>query len=511
MSLETVSNYLWGHKARIYYLFIAASILLFTLLGSKELWTQEHRWADIVMGMFHRHDFLHPYLGETRYYDKPLLSYWFIALTASCIGHLSTWALRIPSVLAGLLALFSIYRLGIQIKDKQLGFLAAWLLLTTFYFVFWARTSSADMLNLAGALCAIAWYFEKRHHATFVDYMVFFIILALTSLCKGLVGAVVPLIAVLVDIYLQKSWQKHLRLILLLAIVPALVLYLLPFWASSYFGGDRYGENGLYLVYRENFLRYFEPFDHKGPIYTYFIYLPIYLFPSVIFFVPALWGIKNRWKTMTSESQWVVLTLLCLFLFFTLSGSRRSYYVLSIVPFATLLIADWLLSDPIKNKKPLAWSSSLVVTTYCLLLIVIDVLPAWYYAHFGVERFAADLKKEATKTKPWKDWQVVMLDGHTKLNFYLELPPNVKYYDIKAERDKINEAIVTKCWPILNNKPEHTIFITRKLYQPLLMKFFANYRLLELPSPHLPFSAAAEKNAPIAFFPIEETTGLTRR
>ena len=78
------------------------------MLGAREIWTQEHRWADIVSGMFYRHDFLHPYLGETRYYDKPLLSYWLIAIIAAITGDLSTWALRIPSALAGLLAIWSI-------------------------------------------------------------------------------------------------------------------------------------------------------------------------------------------------------------------------------------------------------------------------------------------------------------------------------------------------------------------------------------------------------------------
>ena len=139
--------------------------MLFTLLGGREIWTQEHRWADIVSGMFYRHDFLHPYLGQNDYYDKPLL-----VLLVDCryllklIGELTTWTLRLPSALAGFLAIWSIYRLGTKLKDKQLGLLSGWLLLTTFYFIFWARTSSADMLNLAGPFCC-CWYFEKRDHA----------------------------------------------------------------------------------------------------------------------------------------------------------------------------------------------------------------------------------------------------------------------------------------------------------------------------------------------------------
>ena len=161
MNLSTIADFLWGDKAKLRYLLIGGALLLFLLLGAREIWTQEHRWADIVMAMFGRHDFFHPFLDGQSYYDKPLLSYWLIAFASQVLGGLTTWALRIPSALAGLVALWSIYRIGTQLKDKKLGMLSGWLLLTTFYFVFWARTSSADMLNLAGILLAIAWYFEK--------------------------------------------------------------------------------------------------------------------------------------------------------------------------------------------------------------------------------------------------------------------------------------------------------------------------------------------------------------
>src|SRR3990167_5838104 len=333
----SLADYLFGNKARFGYLLIGAILLLFTFLGAKDIWTQEHRWADIVFGMFYRNDFLHPYLGETKYYDKPLLSYWLIALIAQLTGALTTWTLRLPSALAGLLAIWSIYRLGAQTKDKELGLLAGWLLLTTFYFVFWARVSSADMLNLAGSLLAVSWYADHREKTNFYVYATFFLILAITSLCKGLGGAIIPLIAVCIDLILRNKWTIHLRLSFFLALFFGVVIYLIPFLASSYWGQE-YGQNGLYLVYRENILRYFQPFDHQGPLYTYFIYLPIYLMPWVIFFIPALLSLHSRWNTMRTDSKWIVWTLLVLFLFFTMSGSRRSYYILPIVPFAILFI-----------------------------------------------------------------------------------------------------------------------------------------------------------------------------
>jgi 4-amino-4-deoxy-L-arabinose transferase-like glycosyltransferase len=502
MTFSKVADNLWGSRARFSYLLIASIILLFTLLDARDIWTQEHRWADIVSGMFYRHDFLHPYLEGNNYYDKPLLSYWFIAFIASLRGQLTVWALRLPSALAGLLAIWSVYRLGSILKNKSLGLLSGWLLITTFYFVFWARTSSADMLNLAGSLFAVTWYFEKREKSNFFDYFVFFLIIAVTSLCKGLVGAIVPLLAVAIDMILQKSLKRHLRLPMLLGLVPALFIYFLPFWASSHYGAEAYGESGLYLVYRENILRYFQPFDHQGPVYTYLLYLPIYLLPWAIFFIPALTSLPSRWSKLSSSSQWLSWTLAILFLFFTVSGSRRSYYILPMVPFAILFTADWLLSG-VATSKSLLGLAAMVILIFILLLTTLDILPAWYYSQVGARQFAVALKKEAIKVKPWNTWNVVMLNAESKVSFYLNLPPAIHNYPIKGSNDKQSVASLVKSWPIIKNKPSNTIFITRRLYVPLLQSYFSGYRLVELsPSSFLPFGKKQDVDIPIAFIPL---------
>ena len=505
MNLSTIADFLWGDKAKLRYLLIGGALLLFLLLGAREIWTQEHRWADIVMAMFGRHDFFHPFLDGQSYYDKPLLSYWLIAFASQVLGGLTTWALRIPSALAGLVALWSIYRIGTQLKDKKLGMLSGWLLLTTFYFVFWARTSSADMLNLAGILLAIAWYFEKRNQTTTFDYAVFFMIVAITSLCKGLVGAVIPLLAVFIDMCLQGSLRAHLRLPLLIATLPAIIVYLLPFWLSSHIGGTSYSEDGLYLVYRENILRYFHPFDHKDPIYTYFIYLPIYLLPGAFFFfLPALASVFTRFRRMGLESKWIVLTLTIVFLFFTLSGSRRSYYVIPVVPFAILFTADWILSDKSTLAKRRLWAAFMIIASFFILLVTIDLLPEWYYSQYGSVQFTEKVKTIARKEKPWYEWRIVMLDAESKLNFYLQHAASIEKYDLDESIATGRRNTLQKSNPFLADKTSNTIYVTRKSHLGLLQPLFTGYRIEEAPTFRLPrFLQQNEDNTPIAFIPIK--------
>jgi 4-amino-4-deoxy-L-arabinose transferase-like glycosyltransferase len=503
MKLSATAELLWGSRSRFRWLLVVSVIVLFSFLGAKEIWTQEHRWADIVAGMFYRHDFFHPYLGDVRYYDKPLLSYWLIAAIAWLTDNLNAWALRLPSALAGLLSVWAIYRIGSVQRDKSLGMLCGWMLISTFFIIFWSRVSSADMLNVGGILLAVAWYQSRKNQAGFFAYSIFFIIIAVTSLCKGLSGAIVPLIAVFADMCLHRSFKRHLRIPLFFALIPGVLVYLIPFWLSSHFGGETYGENGLYLVYKENVLRYFQPFDHQGPIYTYFQYLPLYLMPWTLFFVPALFALPSRWRALSvdAKSNWLALALV--FLFFTLSGSRRSYYVLPIVPFAILVTAEWISSVSVDALRQRLAALCAIVSCIALFAIM-DAAPAWYYSGCGVERFAASLKHEAEKQKPWDQWQIVMLDAETKLNFYLGLPPTTKNYDTNGDRTKQTTEDLKKRWPILTHPMPNTIIISRKLYAPLLSRTFPQYLKMTLPQGVCgAFGRIGDLDMPIAYIPLQ--------
>jgi len=487
---QSLEQRLLGTKAKFSYLFFAAVLLLFFALGTKDLWTQEHRWADIVAAMFANHDFLHPSLNNVEYYDKPLLSYWFIAGFAALFDKLSTWALRLPSAIAGLIAIVSIYRLGANLRDRTLGLLAGWMLLTTFYFIFWARVSSADMLNMSGILLAITWYIEKKSSPNFFNYLIFCLVVVVSALCKGLIAPVMIVLAVLVDLILNNSWRMHLNFSLFFAAILSIGLYLLPFLASAHFGAAHYHENGLVLVWRENVLRYFEPFDHQGPFYTYFLFLPIYLLPWTLFFIPALFAVKKRWPKLSISIKWLNLVVLVFFVFLTLSGSRRNYYVLPLVPFALLMTADWILAVK-KNHR----ASLLLIST--LILFALNFLiaqPLWYKV-YGVERFATTLKLTAEKIKPWSHWKIVLLDPESKVRFYLNLPSNMPNYNLSGSvRGQQTTQSLLHAWPMLKKADQQadTIYITREQYQNQLQPLFKNYRIIKTSSSFA---------APIAFVP----------
>ncbi len=339
-------------RKNIFIIFLSASalFLLFWSLGSRELWGSEDRWAEITREMFLSGDFFHPTINNTPYFDKPLLSYWFIAATAIVTGSLNELTTRIPSAIAGLLALWATFIMARRMWSEKTAATAAWILLTSYGFIFWARTAAADMENLTAIILAVAWYQGRKEKLGFLTYLIFYLLCFTGAHTKGLATVAIPLIAVFADVVVFRSWRKHVCLSHVFAIVIGFAVYLFPFIFASMTNPD-YSSNGLSLVFKENIERFINPFDHKEPFFVYFYYLPELLLPWSLLFIGAVISALQVFRKMNKNTIWLLLTTLLIFLFFTASGSRRVYYIMPILPFCAILTAVMLHSDFFRWKN----------------------------------------------------------------------------------------------------------------------------------------------------------------
>jgi 4-amino-4-deoxy-L-arabinose transferase-like glycosyltransferase len=331
--------------------FSAATLfLLFWSLGYRELWGSEDRWAEITREMFCSGDYFHPTINGEPYFDKPLLSYWFIAITARITGSLNELTTRIPSAVAGLIALWATFIMARRMWSDKTAATAIWILLTSYGFIFWARTAAADMANLTAVILAIAWYQLRKEKLGFVTYLVFYLICFTGAHAKGLAAVAIPLIAVFADVLVFRTWRKHICISHVVAMIIGFAVYLFPFiYASTTNAG--YTSDGLYLVFRENIQRFVNPFDHKEPFFVYFYYLPELLMPWSVIFVGAVISAFYGFRKMDKNTVWLLLTTLLIFLFFTASGSRRVYYIMPILPFCAIMSAVIFHSELFKWKN----------------------------------------------------------------------------------------------------------------------------------------------------------------
>src|ERR1700751_4478205 len=101
-----------------------AAILLFARLGARALWASEFRWGEIAREMLISHNFFWPTINGKVYYDKPLGSYWLIVASTWLTGSMNEAAARIPSAIAGLLAVILVIVIGRRLYDLRTGTIA---------------------------------------------------------------------------------------------------------------------------------------------------------------------------------------------------------------------------------------------------------------------------------------------------------------------------------------------------------------------------------------------------
>ncbi len=346
------------------FFFSAALLLLLFLLGHRSLWGSEGRWAEIAREMMLTSDYFHPTINWEPYFDKPLFTYWVIVLPAWISGVLNEFVARLPSAIAGLVTLYATISLGSMLFSKRAAYIAAWILLTSFGFIFWARTACADVENVAFILLAVLWYWKRRNRPVFSSFAVFYIICAVGAHFKGLPAAVLPGVICLPDLLRGGRWKNYISLSHAAAIFIGITLYLAPFLYAAY-TAHNYSQSGLYMVFHENILRFFNAFDHKEPFYVYIFYVPLLFMPWAPLLVAALADFVSGYRDAEPGQKWLIETVAIIFVIYTISESRRSYYIMPIMPFCALVIGNALANMSAKkgwSKAALGFQFYLIAT-----------------------------------------------------------------------------------------------------------------------------------------------------
>jgi 4-amino-4-deoxy-L-arabinose transferase-like glycosyltransferase len=326
-----------------------AAVLFFGRLGDRGVVSEELRWAEVAREMRLTSDYFHPTINGQTYYDKPLGSYWLIAAASLLTGTVDEATARLPAAAAGWLGVLLVLSLAARLYDRRTALVSAAVLTTCFGFVLYARRATADVETVTGVLAAVALYERCRHSPNRVWVIGLWLVMAATSLTKGLLGFALPC-AVLAA---HATWAVRANRVgdqspnlfrdmvrgngwlwnpwTLLAAPLAAAVYLAPFLVSQWQSG---AADGLEMVFRENVRRFVAPHNHTGPVYLYVGVAFVLAAPWSAFLPAALWPRP----TNTDGDRLARAFFWAVFLFFTSSASRRSYYLLPILPAAALLV-----------------------------------------------------------------------------------------------------------------------------------------------------------------------------
>src|SRR5262249_54003396 len=204
--------------------------------------------------------------------------------------------------------------------------------------IFWARSACADLVSMFFATAAIAVYLEATRRARRWHAPVFFALLAVGGHAKGMPAVLVPLAVASADAVVSGRVTAFAarRRELSLGAALGIALYLAPFASSRLARSDW---ELLRLMWVENFVRAFAAFDHTASVYYYVYMLPAMLLPWGLWLPGALISAARRDRN--AGERFALVAFCAIFALFTLSQSRRSYYILPIFPWSAMLIAAW--------------------------------------------------------------------------------------------------------------------------------------------------------------------------
>ncbi len=331
------------------FLFVFSLLLYITFLGSRDFWAPvEPRYGEIARVMFSRGEWIVPTVNGELYTDKPILFFWLVLAFSHLFGGVNEWTLRLPSALSSVGLVIVTYRLGRDFFDHRVGFLAALVLATSFRVWWEARWAHTDMLFTFFFTTAIyfllrAWHDRGRETALAYGFM------GLATLTKGLIGFVLPGLIFLCLLLVRGNSQRFRRLklwqglwVFLLVTAPWFVAVGLQTegqWISDFF-------------WTHHVQRYLSGLGHKRPFYYYLINFPADFLPWTPFLVLAAFVTWQARRMPLRPASFSLATwFFVIFVFFSLSDTKRGLYLLPLYPPAAIWVAHALIEFE-KGERP---------------------------------------------------------------------------------------------------------------------------------------------------------------
>lgn len=326
-------------------LMLLAAVVLLAGMGFRAPWpADEPRFAQIAREMVESGQWLFPLRGGEPYPDKPPVFVWLVALFYTLTGQLKI-AFLLPSALAAAGTLWLVHDLGRRLWGRDVARWAVLVLLFTPQFLLQAKTAQIDAL-----VCfwiTLGCYGLVRHLVlgpAWVWYGLAWVAMALGIMTKG-VGFLPMLLLIplafwarqtraadATPVWTRRAWMGPVLLLLTLAAWLGPML-----WQVQASGSEELAAYRNNILFRQTAGRYANPWGHIKPWHYFFTAaIPVVWFPLAVLLL-AQW--RRLWALVRSDARarsllvWVLLVLV----FFSLSKGKRDVYMLPALPMLALV------------------------------------------------------------------------------------------------------------------------------------------------------------------------------
>jgi 4-amino-4-deoxy-L-arabinose transferase-like glycosyltransferase len=353
-------------------------------MGDRYIWSpDEDEYALVNREMLEDGHWIYPTVNGQPYSIKPPLFNWIGSFFSLINGKVTEFTSRLPSSLAAMAGVFAIYYFGKLLFGRRAGLLAAMVLATCPLYIEFARWIQINMMSCLLLTMTLLFFYRgytnegKRNTA----YLCMYVPMGFGTLNMGPVNVVMPAIV----IFLYLVTVKDVRHVFKLRIGWGVFIYLIIVapWYVTVSLAEGYAEK---LLITTNLTRYFGEFAHARHFFYYFITTPAYFFPWVLYLPGAIY---LYFRSQNAEERKKILFPLIwsagIFVFFSISKTKRSEYMLPIFPALALLIGFMFDQAFLNWKNGASWRRLVAWPTYifaaiCLVMGLGLPLYSWQQA-----------------------------------------------------------------------------------------------------------------------------------
>src|SRR5438876_2976138 len=379
--------------------FLICALLWFAGLEYRGLFMpDEGRYADIAREMLDSSDWVTPRHNGIKYLEKPPLQYWATAGAFALFGA-DEWTARLWPALTGFLGILLAAFAGLRLAPGSPWIVTALTVAGCWGYFLGGQFLTLDMGLTFFLTAAMLGFLLSRRAGIALSAERGWMILAWAGmacavLSKGIVGIVIPSLALLVYLAIERdlSLLRRLHWVSGLCVFGAIVL---PWFILVQ---QRNTEFFHFFFVQEHLERYLLPDHHRPGPWWYFVpVLLVGLLPRTPS-IPA--ALARAWRAPAGPSfklyRFLVIWAGVVVVFFSLSHSKLPGYVLPAVPAILLLFARHYpaLSERLRRAPAFACvASGIALTLLAAALPVVSALLSWtgFDAEYSIWILAAGL------------------------------------------------------------------------------------------------------------------------
>lgn len=380
-------------------------VLWFALLEQRPLWDpDEGRYAEIPREMVASGDWVTPRLDGLLYFEKPPLQYWATAAAYRLFGE-ANWTARLWSALTGLAGILIAFFAGARLHSARAGAYAAAILASGVLYFGMAHLNTLDagvsvFLEAAMFSMAIGLAEKTPRESGRAWIRAAWLAMGLAVLSKGLIGLVLPALAIGAYSVLQRDASILRRL----ALPSGIALFLVTTAPWFVFAAMANPDFLSFFFVHEHFTRFTTTEHHRAqPWWFFFPVLALGALPWSAMMARAAWhALRERSRDRFDPFALLAVWSVFVFAFFSASGSKLMPYVLPAVPALALIGARYAcVARPASLARAIFWGAAAGAAVLGVFTCVLflrpaafgpapdDAAPWWYLAAFCLWVIAA--------------------------------------------------------------------------------------------------------------------------